>query len=527
MKKCACKMKRFVWLVCLGVLIASLSAWGEVRIKVSDQASFDRLSRDLAEALASEENDIVVDFRKGVYYYRENHLSLKGLYQPRKRILLQCNGSVFLAEGPDYQLKSNNFRTYSAPAKGPFDYRMGFVDLLTMQSVDMRGPVRAALGRPEIVDKAKGLCRIKVNEPDLPVSAHAGVYIILSQWYRGMVYPVEKIEKGYLYFRSGKITSDRNAETDPDADYKVMKELPHYILYNHPDAGLDLRMTEKEIIGKGARRLHQSEVTNFLTVSNSQLGSFTLQGATFVTNHAGDCLIHFDGVSSTETAVRDCRFDGIRSDIVRVHRSTNILFCDNVVTRSYRRGIAVDFFTCGVEIRDNRFSDTGYMMDHDFCVEGQASGMWIHHNVFENFSFGAIGVGSHYMQSIPASAQGIIEQNEMYCTAAFLARPARLLMDSGAIYTWTINKDITIRDNDIHDIDGYGWNRGIFCDDGTVNVKIIGNRIRRIRNSYCIDLRLCTSVEKHPLSQIRRVNVGNKMAGNEVDGKVRFQNRDD
>ncbi len=117
MKKCVCKMKRFVWLVCLGVLIASLSAHGEVRIKVSDQASFDRLPRDLTEALASEENDIVVDFRKSVYYYRENHLLLKGLYQPRKRIVLQCNGSVFLAEGPDYQLKSNDFRTYSAPAK--------------------------------------------------------------------------------------------------------------------------------------------------------------------------------------------------------------------------------------------------------------------------------------------------------------------------------------------------------------------------------------------------------------------------
>ena len=203
---------------------------------------------------------------------------------------------------------------------------------MTMQSVDMRGPVRAALARPEIVDKAKGLCRIKVNEPDLPVSAHAGVYIILSQWYRGMVYPVEKIEKGYLYFRSGKVTSDRNAETDPDADYKVMKELPHYILYNHPNGGLDLSMTEKEILGKGTRRLHQSEATNFLTVSNSQLGSFTLQGATFVTNHAGSCLIHFDGVSSTETAIRDCRFAGIRSGSIGARISFSVTMWSPGVT---------------------------------------------------------------------------------------------------------------------------------------------------------------------------------------------------
>ena len=157
---------------------------------------------------------------------------------------------------------------------------------------------------------------------------------------------------------------------------------------------------------------------------------------------------------------------------------------------------------------------------------GLASGMKIHHNVFENFSYGAIGIGSFYMQPIPASSSGVIEENEIYCTAAFLKRPARLLMDSGAIYTWTINKDITIRNNYIHDIGGYGWNRGIFCDDGTVNVSIEGNKIRNVQNSYCIDLRLCTEVEKNPYSRIKRVNVGNKLENNDVDGKVRFENRD-
>ena len=166
------------------------------------------------------------------------------------------------------------------------------------------------------------------------------------------------------------------------------------------------------------------------------------------------------------------------------------------------------------------------MMDNQFAVDSKASRMWIHDNVFENFSYGAIGVGSFYMDRIPASASGIIENNEIYCTQAFLKRPARLLMDSGAIYAWTINKDVTIRNNSIHDIGGYGENRGIFLDDGTVNVSVIGNRIRNVWNYYCIDLRLCPEVEKNPLSRIRRVNVGNRMEGNDVDGKVRFENRE-
>ena len=521
-------MNRTFILFTLSLFLGCFPARGETRITVDGQDAFDRLSGELSRALKAGEEDVVVEFRKGTYFYRENHLTLKGFNCPKQRVTLQCNGSAFVAEGLDYKLASTRLLTWSAPCKGPFDYKTGFVDLATLQSVDLRGPVRAALKRPEIVDKARGLCRIKVDEPNLPAPSAAGVFIILSQCYRGIVYPVERIESGYLYFRSEKVTTDSNAQTDPDADYKVLGELPHYILYNHPKGGLDLYMTATTLIGKRSRTIHQCDATNFLTLGNSLFGSFILQDARFVANSAlsGGSLLLIDGVSSTETAVKGCSFDGIRSDIIRVNRSTNFLFCDNTVTRSYRRGISLDFFTQGAEIRNNRFSDTGYMMDHDFCIEGQAGGMWIHHNVFENFSYGAIGVGSYYMQPIPASSSGVIEENELYCTPDFLARPARLLMDSGAIYTWTINKDITIRNNDIHDIGGYGWNRGIFCDDGTVHVKIVGNRIRNIRNSYCIDLRLCTEVEKHPLSRIARVNVGNEMRDNVVDGKVRFQNRD-
>ena len=519
-------MRRSLFLLTMSLLLGVFSARGQVRIVVDGQEAFDRLPDDLTRSLKSQDQDVVVDFQKGIYEYREKHLALKGLYCPRQRVVLQCNGSTFLAKGTDYRLQSGRNRIWTDSCQGPFDYKDGFVDLSTYESVDLRGPVKAALGRPEIVDRKKGICRIKVKEPDLPAASAEGVFIILSQWYRGIVYPVERIQSGYLYFKSPKVTTDSNPDTDPDSDYKILKELPHYILYNHPSGGLDLYMTRTEVVGKRARALHRGEATNFLTVDNCVLGSFTLQGGRFVANRAGGGLIRFDAVRSTETAVRECVFDGIRSDIVQVYGSTNFLFCDNTVTRSYRSCVFLDFFTAVAEIRNNRFSDTGWMMDHDFCINVNGSGMKIHHNVFENFSYGAIGIGSYYMSQIPASASGVIENNEMYCTTAFLTKPARLLMDSGAIYTWTINKDVTIRNNYIHDIGGYGWNRGIFCDDGTVNVAIIGNKIRNIRNSYCIDLRLSLDVEKNPNSRIKRVNVGNRMEGNDVDGRVRFENRD-
>ena len=100
-----------------------------------------------------------------------------------------------------------------------------------------------------------------------------------------------------------------------------------------------------------------------------------------------------------------------------------------------------------------------------------------------------------------------------------------LLMDTGAIYVNTQNASLEIRNNDIHDISGPYDNRGIFCDDGTVNTCIHDNKVVRIENSWCIDLRRVLSVETRADSKIRRVNVGNRMERNQVDGKVRFEQR--
>ena len=100
------------------------------------------------------------------------------------------------------------------------------------------------------------------------------------------------------------------------------------------------------------------------------------------------------------------------------------------------------------------------------------------------------------------------------------------LIDTGAIYTWTINKDVTIRNNYVHDVYGPGDNRGIYCDDGTINVKVTGNRVERVPNSYCIDLRRVEWVETAPGTSIKKTNVGNTVSDNTVDGRISFETRD-
>lgn len=161
------------------------------------------------------------------------------------------------------------------------------------------------------------------------------------------------------------------------------------------------------------------------------------------------------------------------------------------------------------------------------CVRCQGSDYLIAGNRFVDYGCCAVMAGMHFSEEMKYQSSGVIERNEIYQTDGYRkAAPMNLLMDTGAIYVTTQNASLEIRDNDIHDISGPSDNRGIFCDDGTVNTYIHDNKVERIKNSWCIDLRKVLSVETRADSKIRRVNVGNCLAGNTVDGKIRFENRD-
>ena len=98
----------------------------------------------------------------------------------------------------------------------------------------------------------------------------------------------------------------------------------------------------------------------------------------------------------------------------------------------------------------------------------------------------------------------------------------RELIDGGAIYVWTQNQKVSIRNNFIHDLDGPHGNKGIFADDGAVGVEIAGNLLLAVHGGRCIDLRKALRVERKRTSHIRRVNVRNRMDGNTLDGRCRF-----
>ena len=478
---------------CLLLLLCLLPAalWGagkEVAVSVTTQAEFDALSGRIMALAKEGAQQISVTFGEGVYQYKENHLDIRGLNAPSLRMSIDCGKAVFVA-GPDGEGSA-----YDA-----------FVSLKSLACRERLSEPVQVLGRPEVVDRKKGLCRVRTKEKPVPEKAASGLYLILTQWYRSEQYPVKRIQDGYIYFVSSSLSTDGDPYHDPDSDYKYGRVLPRYAL-------LDARTAPAGYLRGSASR--------FLTLHGCYIGSFTLTGGRFIGNGGKDCLMQFYANDAVSVEVSSCRFEHIHGNVVQVHRTGNFLFRNNTLTHLWAHGVVVDYFSSGAEFSGNRFHDTGLLMGQTFCLQLRGGAFSVHDNVFTDFTYGAIGIGTHYRDGIPASASGVVENNELYCNPDF----TRYLMDSGAIYTWTINRKVLIRENYIHDIGGYKDNRGIFCDDGTVNVSIVGNRVLRIRNSWCIDLRRVSRVGKDPKSYIQTVNTGNRLENNIVDGKVRFEN---
>jgi len=273
-------------------------------------------------------------------------------------------------------------------------------------------------------------------------------------------------------------------------------------------------------------------VTAFLKVTACTFRNVSLSGITFDTNTGGrtgyakDCLVRFYQDRFDEAVLKDCTFRGIRSDVVHVAYSDRVRVSHCTFEDCYRMGVLSDKFSRDTQVVENQFIRMGLSAEYTPCVRCLGTRYLIARNLFEDFGNCAVGVGVHFSEQMEKPASGIVEENEMYQTEAYRRdAPMNLLMDTGAIYVWTQNSSLLIRGNRIHDIDGPAENRGIFCDDGTINTTIRDNEVVRIANSWCIDLRKALSVEKRADSKIRKVNVGNRMESNKVDGKVRFENR--
>ena len=456
-----------------------------VILSVTGQQDFDRLGERIDSLLTAGERDVEVVFEPGTYFYRDDHLCLLGWLVPDVSLRLKGNGAVLVGIGDDDGY---------APEKG-------YADLAALVSVDVRQPVRKARSWPIPCLFRKGLYKILCHEPGRSEKEVADMRIILSQWFKGVDYKVVRIKNNCLYFLK---------ETPPDtrmwSELRFGRCLPRYILCTSPER----------------KDLYAASASRFLLVKDSSFQYIELTGFLFLVNGAGEPLLDFSAVRTDSIRIANCQFEGLHSQVIRVDRTDHVRIENDEFRKCYLGAVSVFPRSRDARIEGCRFLDNGIQMTNTPIVDCKGEDFLVRGNYFEDFSYSAIGVGLHFSDTAGCVTSGKVENNEICMSKAFRSGVPRELIDGGAIYIWTQNKDVSICRNYIHDIDGPHGNRGIFADDGAVNVDISENLLLNIAGGRGIDLRRAFRVQRKKGSVIRKVNIGNRMEANILDTRCRF-----
>ena len=458
-------------------------------LPVTSQRDFDRLNERIDSVITVGERQVEVCFEPGTYFFKEEHLTFTGIEAKDVDLRLTGNGATLIGSRD----------AESSPA-----FENGFVDLERLSVHDALAPVRKAGLWPIRVPFHKGLYVVRAKgEADVSEADAAGMKIILSHWFVGAVYDVVKIHRGWIYFRRVPY------RTRIWSELRFGRCLPRYMLFAPMKAA----------------SAYACAASNFLSVDDSRFGSVVLDSLRFLGNGDGGRLLRFSGMDADSLVIRRCTFEGIRSRGILVEGTDHFRLRDNAFLEGALNQVYVDKTASDAKILGNRFIRNGLLMTNDPVVDCKGSEFLVRNNYFEDFSYSAIGAGLHFTDTSGLVTSGVIENNEICMSEAFRQPPIRSLIDGGAIYVWTQNKYLVVRENYIHDIAGPHGNRGIFGDDGVVNLHVIDNTVLGIRGSYAIDVRRVHRVGYLRNSAIRKVNVGIVIKGNRYDGRIRVHAR--
>lgn len=465
-------------------------------IPIQDQSAFDSLNGAIVRAVNSGEREIVVAIGRGVYRFHENHIDLRQKQWDDISVTIRGEDVIIVGDGYDGAFRRSDFRTDVCYLDG----QLGKIDFSTRME-RARSAVR--------ISGEKG--RLETGDRKLNPGRCSGVYVRITQWFTSRLYPVLRIDRGVVTFEA-KDLKRYGMFYEPNADLYYGQQVPRYRLYNLPSTD--------------APSVHACEATCFLYLAGCRFSSFTVEGLSFVGNAAGKTLVDFYHCKAGVYRIADCQFRNLLSHAVYMSGTSDVTVEKNLFTGCERNVVHADMNSKHARILSNRFIKNGTAGEQSFNIVCRGEDFLVKDNYLEDFGYSAIGLGLHYSTPVETQVTGVVENNEI-CQSeeGFRNAPREGLMDGGAIYVWTQTHGVTIRDNLIHDINGPSGNRGIFCDDGTNHVTIVRNTIRGVANSYAIDIRRVASVEKLPDSQVSRTNVGNRVEGNRVEGKIRFEQR--
>ena len=481
-----------------------------ITIKIDSQAGFESILERLHTELSNHPKELVFQFEKGTYFFDERMLCLDGMHFPETSLRFVGNGAVLTAKGKDY----SNGDYFDSVLDSGTGITSGTKDVFVWSDIYFSD------SRVKSVDRGQCLYNLKCKslKKDM-VCDLSQCYILLTEWYKSRMMKVHSIEDGSIVF----IEEERASELNMDYDYA--RCFPRFKLLNCVNAPFSIQSGIVRV-KRGLNSVHISEVGRFLTAYGASFKSISFEDFKFIGNRDRDLeLMDFTRTMTEGITISDCEFCGLRSKLIQVAYTPDFTFSNNYVHDCYRGGIN-SFASTRTCVCNNRFHNTGLAMSNDFCITCAGEDFHVYGNKISNFGYGGIAVGMHYKEKRTCRLNGIVEYNELWYTRNYLKNyKEHTLMDSGAIYAYTQNDDTQIRNNFIHDYTGMKDNRGIFMDDGAINVTVRDNVIMRIANSWSIDSRRVADIENEPGSQVQKANIGNTITDNKTDGRIRFEKR--
>lgn len=433
-------------------------------IEVASQSQFDNLSKLIGQAFKTSSN-IEVIFKKGTYYYTDDHIIIYNYNNPDLSIRIDGKGSIMIPKGDFHRINNVQIK----------DSRNYVFLTKSNKCVSLYSEFKQSDRPIEIVDKPNKLCRIYVSHP-IPI--FEDTYIQIPHWYKCSTYKAIKYQDGYMYFYA------------PDLEYVPWKggyNINDDLFYakSNPRYSIVEGIGQKSFL-ESCREIYQCKAGRFAYVTRNTLRSFDICGFSFIGSSNDKPVIEYHINTADRLSVSDCSFAYLKNHALSVSSCQNLLFARNHLHDLFGDGVFIQSDSKNVEICENEFKNLGIDNTPCYDIICKCTDYHIWNNIFEDFNYVAIYVG-HGKSGEDPDPYGIIEHNSFYYSDNYLANiRGHSFIDGGAIYVNRVNEKAIIRFNYVHDISGVGSNRGIYCDDGAKNVIIYGNVIRNIQNDYAL-----------------------------------------
>ena len=257
----------FSYCLFLALLCGQVNAFARCSkyiIYVQSQQDFDRLGSVIRLQLSEGEKQIVVDFANGKYYYKHQHLYFADSQYPETSITFRGNGATIISAGRDMK---------SGELLSEYNEHAGIIDKVGNDYQNFSGMFQADT-LVEILDVSAKKCRLHCKEIEgAGMGDCTNAFIRLTSWFTSYLYPINKIESGYVYFVADNLAPGYTAygNFNVNYDYTVGKILPRFRLINLNTDGNGLFSSKKGLANKTGKDLHMCESGYFISLINCEL----------------------------------------------------------------------------------------------------------------------------------------------------------------------------------------------------------------------------------------------------------------